>query len=56
MPHKLPRGLYALVDDSVRPELPVLEKARAVIAAGAIAVREDILVGYKIHHSCPQNL
>ena len=34
MPHKLPRGLYALVDDSVRPELPVLEKARAVIAAG----------------------
>ncbi len=33
MPHKLPRGLYALVDDSVRPEWPVVEKARAVIAA-----------------------
>ncbi len=34
MPHKLPRGLYALIDDSVRPERPVVEKARAVIAAG----------------------
>lgn len=27
-------GLYALLDDSVRPELPMIEKARAVIAAG----------------------
>ncbi|MEW6430475.1 MAG: thiamine phosphate synthase [Myxococcota bacterium] len=35
MPHKLPRGLYALVDDGVRPELPIVEKARAVIAGGA---------------------
>lgn len=34
MPHKLPRGLYALLDDSVRPDLPMVEKARAVIAAG----------------------
>lgn len=34
MPHKLPRGLYALVDDSVRPELSIVEKARAVIAGG----------------------
>lgn len=34
MPHKLPRGLYALVDDGVRPELPIVEKARAVIAGG----------------------
>ena len=34
MPHKLPRGLYALLDDSVRAELPMLEKARAVIDAG----------------------
>lgn len=33
MPHKLPRGLYALLDDSVRAELPMVEKARAVIAA-----------------------
>ncbi|MFZ5440860.1 MAG: thiamine phosphate synthase [Myxococcota bacterium] len=35
MPDKLPRGLYALVDDSVRPEVPIVEKARAVIAGGA---------------------
>ena len=34
MPHKLPRGLSALLDDSVRPELPVIQKARAVLAAG----------------------
>ncbi len=34
MPHKLPRGLYALLDDSVRAELPLIEKARAVIEAG----------------------
>ncbi|MDP2271131.1 MAG: thiamine phosphate synthase [Archangium sp.] len=34
MPHKLPRGLYALLDDSVRAELPMMEKARAVIDAG----------------------
>ena len=34
MPHKLPRGLYALLDDSVRAELPMIEKARAVIDAG----------------------
>lgn len=34
MPHKLPRGLYALLDDSVRPELPMIQKARAVLAAG----------------------
>lgn len=34
MPHKLPGGLYALVDDSVRPELPMVEKARLVISAG----------------------
>lgn len=27
-------GLYALLDDSVRPELPMIEKAHAVIAAG----------------------
>lgn len=33
MPHKLPRGLYALLDDSVRRELPMLEKARAVLEA-----------------------
>lgn len=33
MPHKLPRGLYALLDDSVRAELPMIEKARAVIDA-----------------------
>ncbi len=32
---KLPAGLYALVDDGVRPELPLAEKARAVIDGGA---------------------
>lgn len=40
MPHKhsravLPTGLYALVDDAVRPGLPIVEKARAVIEGGA---------------------
>lgn len=34
MSHKLPRGLYALVDDSVRASVPVVEKARAVIDGG----------------------
>ena len=34
MPHKLPRGLYALLDDSVRAELTMVEKARLVIEAG----------------------
>lgn len=34
MPHKLPRGLYALLDDSVRPEVCLLDKARAVVEAG----------------------
>ncbi len=34
MPHKLPRGLYALLDDSVRAELPLRDKASAVIDAG----------------------
>ncbi|MCA2979814.1 MAG: thiamine phosphate synthase [Myxococcaceae bacterium] len=32
---KLPRGLYALVDDGLRPEVPVPEKARWAIAGGA---------------------
>lgn len=35
MAHKLPRGLYALVDDAVRPGLPLLEAVRAVVAGGA---------------------
>ncbi len=41
MPHKLPRGLYGLVDDSVRPEISVVDKARAVISAqiGVIQLR-----------------
>jgi thiamine-phosphate pyrophosphorylase len=34
MPHKLPRGLYALLDDSVRAELPMADKARSVIDGG----------------------
>ncbi|MDX2015219.1 MAG: thiamine phosphate synthase [Myxococcaceae bacterium] len=32
---KLPRGLYALVDDGVRAEVPVPEKARWALAGGA---------------------
>lgn len=36
MTHKptLPAGLYALIDDSVRTDLTMLQKARAVIGAG----------------------
>lgn len=36
MTHKptLPPGLYALIDDSVRPDLSMLQKARAVVGAG----------------------
>ena len=34
MPHKLPRGLYALLDDSVRSDLSMIVKAKAVIEAG----------------------
>lgn len=32
---KLPRGLYALIDDGVRADLPVAAKARAAINGGA---------------------
>jgi thiamine-phosphate pyrophosphorylase len=35
MPLKLPRGLYALVDDDVRPEVPVPQKARWAMEGGA---------------------
>lgn len=35
MQDKLPRGLYALVDDAVRPELQVVDLVRAVVAGGA---------------------
>lgn len=31
----LPRGLYALVDDGVRPEVPLLQKVRWVLDGGA---------------------
>lgn len=34
MRNKLPRGVYALVDDSVRPDLELLAKATAVLEAG----------------------
>ena len=30
----LPRGLYAVVDDGIRPELPLPEKARLLARAG----------------------
>lgn len=32
---KLPRGLYGLIDDGVRPDLSVVDKARAALAGGA---------------------
>ncbi|MBI3182484.1 MAG: thiamine phosphate synthase [Myxococcales bacterium] len=32
---RLPRGLYALCDDSVRPELPLEEKAQRLLDGGA---------------------
>lgn len=31
----LPRGLYALCDDTFRPELPLIEKARLLVLGGA---------------------
>ncbi len=34
MANKLPGGLYALIDEQLRPELPVLKKARAAIEGG----------------------
>lgn len=37
--NKLPRGLYAIVDDGVRPDLPVVEKARAVVEGGVSIVQ-----------------
>jgi thiamine-phosphate pyrophosphorylase len=33
-PPPLPRGLYAVCDDSVRPDLPLLEQARLLLAGG----------------------
>jgi thiamine-phosphate pyrophosphorylase len=35
MHHKLPRGFYALIDDQVRAEMSVVDKARAAIDGGA---------------------
>lgn len=35
MHHKLPRGLYALIDDGVRPDLSLNDRARAAIEGGA---------------------
>lgn len=34
-PRSLPRGLYALCDDSLRPELPLLHKAALLLEGGA---------------------
>lgn len=39
MHHKLPQGLYALIDDSVRPSLSIEHKARAAIAGGAAVLQ-----------------
>lgn len=36
---KLPSGLYALVDDGVRPEVPVPEKARWALEGGAAVLQ-----------------
>ena len=35
MANKLPKGLYALIDEQLRPELSVVEKAQAAIEGGA---------------------
>jgi thiamine-phosphate pyrophosphorylase len=35
----LPRGLYVLCDDTVRPELPLVEKAARLLAGGARVVQ-----------------
>jgi len=35
MAHKLPLGLYALIDDSVRPDRSLVELARAALEGGA---------------------
>lgn len=32
---RLPSGLYALCDDGVRPDVPLVEKARQIVAGGA---------------------
>jgi thiamine-phosphate pyrophosphorylase len=39
MAHKLPRGLYALIDDAVGPHRSVPEKARLAIEGGAQVVQ-----------------
>lgn len=36
---KLPRGLYALIDDGLRPEMPVPEKARWALEGGAAVLQ-----------------
>jgi len=36
---KLPRGLYALIDDGVRPEVPVPTKARWALEGGAAVLQ-----------------
>ncbi len=39
MPLKLPRGVYALVDDGLLPEVPVPEKARWALEGGAAVLQ-----------------
>jgi thiamine-phosphate pyrophosphorylase len=39
MVHKLPRGLYALIDDGLRPDLKPAAKARAALEGGAQALQ-----------------
>lgn len=36
---KLPRGLYGLVDDGIRPEVPIPEKARWALEGGAAVLQ-----------------
>ncbi len=36
---KLPRGLYAVIDDGVRPEVPVPQKARWALEGGAAVLQ-----------------
>jgi thiamine-phosphate pyrophosphorylase len=57
----LPRGLYLLCDDTVRPELPLVEKATRLLAGGARVVqlrmkrtppREGLAVAREVVAAC----
>lgn len=60
---RLPPGLYALCDDTVRPELPLLDKGRLLLEGGARVVqlrlkrtplREGLAVARALARACRQ--